>query len=408
MRAALARRPGDATALTYLNIARAKQGDLAGALKALDRAAKDSTSTAPHYGPSASWPTAAMDLARAAAELRQATDRNTEAFRARALLGKVLLEQGKADEALPLLEGVSHDAPSLNEVHATLGRIYLSLGRDREARDELKQLVDANHAGAEDWALLTEATLGLGLTTEADQALTDAGKAGATPARLAQLRLVDQSWKGPKEALTAAKLLDKDRKGPAANDARLALWTGDAWRRGGDYKHAEDTYRAALTADPLHANLGLGKVALLQNQGPAAEGSYRAAIAALASKQYGKDDQVDAHLGLARALLLRKAGAEAIAELEKAIAADPAAPEPHFWLARTQADKGQTEIAIAEAARATDLDDQYADAFVLLGDLTRKNPSSKERAKKAYKRYLGFKPDGPDAKNAKRQLAALK
>ncbi len=406
LRAALARRPGDATALTYLNIARAKQGDIGGAIRALDRAAKDSTSTAPHYGLGL-LAYERHDLARAQSELRQATDRNTEAFRARALLGKVLLEVGKPEEALPLLEAVSNDAPSLNEVHATLGRLYRALGRDREARSELKQLVDANHINAEEWALLTEATLALGLTAEGAESLASASSAkGANSARLARLKLVLESWKGPKEALVAGKAFDKERKGPAANDPQLALWCGDAWRRAGELKHAEESYRAALAGDPLHANLALGKIALAQNQSAVAEGSYRAAIATLTTKSYGREDQSEAHLGLARALLARKASADAMGELDKAIAADPSAPEPHYWMAHVQSDKGQGELAIMEAGRATELDDHYADAFELLGDLTRKGQH--DRAKKAYKRYLELKPDGSDAKIVKRQLAALK
>src|SRR5206468_725891 len=47
---ALARRPGDAVAITYRAIARAHLGDAAGAVRELERAAATLKSTAPRYG----------------------------------------------------------------------------------------------------------------------------------------------------------------------------------------------------------------------------------------------------------------------------------------------------------------------------------------------------------------------
>jgi Flp pilus assembly protein TadD len=221
---------------------------------------------------------------------------------------------------------------------------------------------------------------------------------------VAHLKLLAQSLKGPKEAAAAAKGLEKLKKG--SSDARLAVQIGNAWRRAGDGRKAADAYRGALLADPLRANLGLGRVELAGGEGQQAELSFRAALAAWDKGPFGVDDKTEARVGLARALLARKASDEAIAALTPSLAEDKLAPEPHYWLARAQQNKGNAEEALKEAQRATELDDEYADAFALLGDLAK--PGDKERARRAYKRYLELAPAGDLAKSVKKSLASLK
>jgi tetratricopeptide (TPR) repeat protein len=297
-------------------------------------------------------------------------------------------------------------APALVPVHSTLGKLYLELGRDREARTELRRVIDANKATADDRLAFAEATINLGVVDQAERALADAADAGAMAPRLGRLKLLLQSWKGPKEALVAAKALEKERRGPAAHDAQLALATANAWRRAGDLRKAGDALREALYGDPLHANLGLGKIQLMQNDMGQAETSFRAALAAWERGPFGVDDQTEARVGLGRALLARKALDEAVATLGPCATADPAAPEPHYWLARVHAERGENDKARTEADKATQLDDRYTEAFLLLGDLTK--GAERDRAKKAYRRYLELSPDGEKAKTVKRWLASIK
>src|SRR6185503_13808263 len=131
-----------------------------------------------------------------------------------------------------------------------------------------------------------------------------------------------------------------------------------------DLKRASDDLRAALFGDALHANLGLGRVQLLQNDPVSAEASYRAALDAWQRGPYGVDDQTEARVGLARALLARKSVGDALATLTPCITDDPTAPEPHLWLARAYLAEGKRDQALAQAVRATELDDQYAEAFL--------------------------------------------
>jgi tetratricopeptide (TPR) repeat protein len=246
----------------------------------------------------------------------------------------------------------------------------------------------------------------MGLADDAERAIKEAEDAGALKPKIDHLRLLLQSWRGPKEALVAAAGLEKLRKGTGAHDARLAIQTADAWRRAGDLKKAGDDLRAALYGDALHANLGLGKVELLGADPTNAEASFKAALKAWDGGPYGIDDKTEARVGLARSQLARKAASDAIAALEPALTEDPRAPEPRYWLAKAHLEQTQPDKARPHADKAVELDDTYADAWLLVGDLNR--AVDKGRARVAYKKYLELQPNAPDAKNVKKILAALK
>jgi predicted Zn-dependent protease len=404
--AALARRPGDATAVTYRAIARAKLGDQSGAIKELEKAATQLASSTPRYGLGL-IAYERRDLTKAKNELSRALERNSESFRARALLGRVLRDMGRPKEALTELEKVARDAPALAQVQSALARLYLDLGRSREARSALRKVVDAGKATPDDKAAYAEATAELGLVADAEQAVTAAQEAGVLGQKLARTKLVILSWKGPKEAAVAAKALEKERRGSAAHDARLAIQAANAWRRAGDLKKAGDDLRAALLGDALHANLGLGRVDLASNDYVQAEGAFRAALQAWEKGPYGEDDRTEARVGLARVLYVRKALPEMIKILQECLTDDPQAPEPHYWLARAHQDQGDVDKARAQADKASELDDAYADAFLLVGDLN-KGQKDKSKAKKAYQRFLELQPDSPQAKKVKQAIAQLK
>jgi tetratricopeptide (TPR) repeat protein len=404
--AALARRPGDAVAVTYRAIARAHLGDSAGAIRELERAAATLSSTAPHYGLGL-LAYERHDLLRSRGELSKALEHNSESFRARALLGRVLRDLGKPKEALAELDEVVRQAPALMSAHAARARLYLDLGRVREARTDARSVIDSGRANADDKLVYAEATIRLGRADDGERALKEAVDAGIPQPRVAHLRLVLQSWRGPKEALVAAKAMEKDRHGPAAGDAQLALDAADAWRRGGDLRNAQADDRAALFGDPLHANLGLGRIALGGGQRDEAEQSYRAALAAWDKGSFALDDQTEARIGLGRTILLRDPKSkEAAATFEAAVKDDGNDAEAHFWLARAYSDVGDGARARLQADKAVELDDSYAEAFALDGDLWR--GTSRDKAKKAYKRYLELSPNGEQAKAVKHSLAQLR
>ena len=104
--------------------------------------------------------------------------------------------------------------------------------------------------------------------------------------------------------------------------------------------------------------------------------------------------------------VLGKVPEKAIALLAEALNDDPQAPDPRYWLARAYQDEGQLEEARKAVTRATELDEHFADAFYLLGDLEKNN--DKEKARASFKRYLELDPSGSQVKSAKHALAVLK
>jgi tetratricopeptide (TPR) repeat protein len=172
-------------------------------------------------------------------------------------------------------------------------------------------------------------------------------------------------------------------------------------------KRAADDLRAAMFGDPLHANLGLGRAQLAAGQRDDAEQSFRAALAAWDKGAFGIDDQTDARIGLSRTLLLRDPKSkEAATVLEAAVRDDANSAEAHYWLAKVDAALGNVKEARAQADKAVELDDSYAEALALDGELWR--AADKEKAKKAYRKYLEVAPAGEQSKSARRALSQLK
>jgi tetratricopeptide (TPR) repeat protein len=404
--AALARRPSDAVAVTYRAIARAHLGDPRGAARDLGKAAATLSPTVPHYGLGL-LAYERHDLLGARKELTKSLDHNAEAFRAHTLLGRLLRDLGKPKEALAELDSVVKAAPALMSARSARARLYLDLSRDREARNDGREVLDGGHATAEDKANYAEAVVRLGRADEGERAIKDALDAGALAARIARLRLILQTWRGPKEAAIAAKALEREHRGAAANDMRLTIDCADAWRRAGDPKRAGDLLRSALFGDPLHANLGLGRLALAANQAQEAEASFRAALASWDKGAFSVDDQTEARIGLARSILMRDPKSKDALELIAAATRDDAASaDAHYFYAKTAVQQGDVKGARSHADKAVELDDGYAEAFALDGDLWRQE--DREKAKKAYKRYLELSPNGAEAKNVRHALSQLK
>jgi len=400
--ASLARRPQDPTTMAYRALARAKAGELVAADRELAKIAEPTGSTLYAQGVIAYD---RKDYKRAEAALLRARDRATESLRARALLGQMYRAQGKYKEALAELETAVLSAPSLAPAVTELGRVYLDLSRYADARKTLRPSIETGTATADDALNFAEASIALGFLEEGEAQL-NAPKGPPSP-RLERLRALAQSWKGQKEALLATKTIERLRKGPGASDAKLALSAGEIYRRAGNGKAAEGAFAAAIASEPLRAHLGLGKLALLANELPTAETHYKAAIETWDKRPYSPDDRTEARVGLGRALLARRALADAGTLLEQALVDDPEAAEAAYYLAKVLVEQGDAKAALIKAERAVSLDEQLADAQLLLGELAGK-AGEKAKAKKAYEKFLTLQPSAPQAKNVKKALAALK
>ena len=128
-----------------------------------------------------------------------------------------------------------------------------------------------------------------------------------------------------------------------------------------------------MFGDPLHANLGLGRVQMATNQPADAEASFRAALAAWDKGAFGLDDQTDARIGLARSLHRARPEEQRGARRARVgrRATTAARPRRATGWPRSANDQGDHDKARAQADKAVELDDSYPEALALDGDLWR-------------------------------------
>ncbi len=91
---------------------------------------------------------AKSDLQGAEVHLREALKRAPDLAKAHAILGKLLLEQGKMAEAVPELEAAAKGEPRPSGVSANLGRALIRAGRTPEAISQLLAAI-AEHDAAD-------------------------------------------------------------------------------------------------------------------------------------------------------------------------------------------------------------------------------------------------------------------
>ncbi|MCS6911641.1 MAG: tetratricopeptide repeat protein [Myxococcales bacterium] len=367
----LAAHPGDIVSRTYRLLCRARLGAERDAFQQLEQLVSGApTSTAPHYG-LAVLAYERRDLDRAAAAARQALHRNPDAAQARALLGRVLWEQGRYAEAIAELERVAQEAPATLLAHRTLGRIYLELERPREARLAFRRVADSGQASIDDYLALVDAVLASGGREDAERVLQEAQRAGVPARKLRRGELILAALPESGQTSTAAPALEAERRANPG-DLQLAQHTAAAWLRAGEPAPALAIYKSIRRQAPLRARLGAGRALLWLHRAQEAEAAFREALAEWERAPYPLSARAEAHGGLCRALLLRGALTEAAQEAEAAIREAPKQVEGPHCQARLLNAQGQILAAVAAAEQAVNLDTSHLEACVLLADLTYK------------------------------------
>lgn len=137
-RAALALRPEDARALFFLATALERAGDDAGALAAYrELASRHARSAEGHMGLGVLLvKRGGADVDEGLKELGRALEIDPELYEARVALGRALVAQGRAAEAVPHLTRAAALAPGNPEPHYQLSLAYRRLGRKAEAAAE--------------------------------------------------------------------------------------------------------------------------------------------------------------------------------------------------------------------------------------------------------------------------------
>jgi protein O-GlcNAc transferase len=201
------------------------------------------------------------------------------------------------------------------------------------------------------------------------------------------------------EAITLLQAAVKAAPDSVAGHQNLAL----AYEDQGALDKASSEYARALELSPNDAmtrsNYGLLLLKLKQQD---------AAVREL--KQAAHDASGNRAALLAIGNGLRRAGAAdaALDAMEAAVATGGEPPTPALLseLALAQRSGGKRTEAVATLEKAISLDEQYATAHYLLGNMLASDQKFAE-AKKHYERYLKLAPNGEQAERAKERLAVI-
>ncbi|HEX4770256.1 MAG TPA: tetratricopeptide repeat protein [Bryobacteraceae bacterium] len=263
--------------------------------------------------------------------------------------GLTLIDLGEMKEAVPYLKRARELDPDRPTPVLALGKAYVGLRQYDAANECYQRAVNLDNNSAEAW-------FGLGITyrSRAEQRLNYAarqGKAQSNPDQAAINDLLNNALK----ALTRAAELDP-------NSARTRLLMAESLADQGSFANAISEYQTAIKLDPSldAAYLGLATEYWKQSEFDLALPLVQKVLAKTpndpeangimadiqqhngdnaAAKKYaeialaGNPNLIETHIVLARVYLLTKQPQSAIAELQKALPADPDGSY-HFLLYR--------------------------------------------------------------------------
>ncbi|MEW6322928.1 MAG: tetratricopeptide repeat protein [Acidobacteriota bacterium] len=285
------------------------QGDLAGALAALERAATLDPTSAEIQAEMAAYHARQNDATRAVAAARAALAldaTNAEAHRILALvysawadgvvkppagqtpeaslnaaiehlaaiadtpavatdlnmqltLGRLYVRAGQHEKAIPVLENVSSQAPFVAEPLSLLADAYMALGRAEEATQALERAAVANPRLALPLAELYEQQ---GRWADAAAAYERASESARTGTRAVRLRWVAALLNIPRgQGASRAKELVTELLAGNADDPRALYLLSTAERQLGNLSASEDAARRLITVEPAGTS-GLYTLAL--------------------------------------------------------------------------------------------------------------------------------------------------
>jgi len=295
------------------------------------------------------------------AQLEQELARRQEVLRARpddpaahAGVAEVLLDLGRADEALPEAQRAVELPPADVGRQTLLGFALLRAGRPAEARDAFAQAAKAQPAEA-------RPQLGLGLVALGQR---DSRPAVALLQRAAELAPTDPA---PQAYLAAAGLRLGDAAGAdAAAAAAVRLGPGD---------YLANTYLAYVRL---------------------AQGNLEEAISAGVKAVQAAPGSALAHEALATARFFAGQFREARRELSQALKINPLSASEHLTLAKLLAAEDRIDAALDEAELAVSLNPQSAPAHSALGLLFLLN-NDPQRAGREFGKALTFDPSLAEA-----------
>lgn len=261
---------------------------------------------------------------------REVAEKDFENAHAFCLAGYCLVELGRAEEAVAMLDRALQIRPDYSSAHAQLSRALDQLGETDAALEYAHRAI------------------------RNDPRRDDPRRAAKWNARIGYLLSQRGDWV---EAVERLRLASQDRADAIDYDnLAKALW------HTGDKTGCVDTYRTGISryrrdAD-LHYGLGWALYNLLR---------YEEAVEPLSRAIQLDPAHTDAYHHLGVVLTYMGCPDEGLDALRRAATLRHDHAETHYWIGRALEDKGDWEGVISAHRQATSLDPNHADAYVNLG-----------------------------------------
>jgi tetratricopeptide (TPR) repeat protein len=299
------------------------------------------------------------DESKQEAELLDSPD-SEEANRGVAMM---LLDKGRAGEALKYAQRDVEMAPQVWQAHMALGSVLGRLGRRQEAMAQDEQALRMNPDVAQAHYNFGVALMELGQVPKA----------------------VDQY----QQALRAK---------PDYAEAHYNL--GVALARMGKSDDAIQQYEAALRLRPdyAEAHLNFGNALLTQGRGPDAMAQYEQVLRL-------RPDDAEAHLNFGNALLTQGRGPDAMAQYEEALRINPDYPQAQDNLGIALARAGRVPEAMTHWEAALRLKPDDVEAHMNLGNALQGQGRTPE-AIEQFQQVLKLRPDFTAARDALARVRA--
>ena len=260
-------------------------------------------------------------------EIAEGEPENAIAF---CLAGYCLVELGRGQEAVAMLDRALQIRPDYSDAHSQLSRALDQLG-ETEAALEYAQRAVRNDARRD-----------------------DPKRAAKWNGRIGYFLSKRGDWASAVEYL---RLASQERSDAVVYDnLALAFWNS------GDKEGCVDTYRAAILLNPrdadVHYGLGWALYNLLR---------YEEAVEPLRRAIQLAPAHADAYHHLGVVLTYTGHPDEGLDALRRAATLRHDHAETHYWIGRALEDKGDWEGVVSAHRQATSLDPNHADAYVNLG-----------------------------------------
>ena len=312
-------------------------------------------------------------------------------------LGTIWYEQGAPLHAAPFFLRTRDLAPDSVDARAKLSLILLSVGQVSEARKEAVDILDRSPAHDEAMLVLAEASRNQRDIDDAERRLRSIhgeGKAGLHLA-LAALSLRKKDLASAQSAVKHALSLD-----PNSIEAHLAL--GKIYWSKRDLSNADQEFKSAAQLAPPRSTAGLIYAEFKARTGRTAEAKAQLsgitrdapdflpawrllAQIALAEKQFDESlslvetvilrdpVNIEARLIQAQVMLAKGEVHKAIENLEGLNTSFPKVPAIKYQLARAYLQNDNAPQATASLNQAVELNRDYAEAILLLGEVNLRN-----------------------------------